>query len=136
MPDNQQKAMHELIVQQLKYEIETCKRLLNFITDENVHLKNRLAEMVKASIEINLLSDMETYLSKFVAQDEYINLLKNDVAKIENRLWEQIHGVNEIVNDIYPGLRLLQSNVLKIEELFVILRRDFNNFLCERIINM
>ncbi|KAA9038527.1 hypothetical protein FW778_13275 [Ginsengibacter hankyongi] len=121
--------MQNLKLSQLKFEIETCKRLLNFIADENVHLKNRLAEIVKDSFEIDMLGEMENYLSKFVAQDELINLLKNDIAKIEKRLWAETHGDGEIVKDIDPPLRLLQSNILKTEGLFLTLCFDFNNFL-------
>ena len=121
--------MQDLKLPQLKFEIETCKRLLNFITDENVHLKNRLAEVVKESFEVDMLVEMENYLSKFVAQDEYINLLKNDIAKIEQRLWEAPDIGGEIMNNVYPRLRLLQSNILKTEGLFLTLCCDFNNFL-------
>ena len=113
--------MQDLKLPQLKYEIETCKRLLNFITDENVHLKNRLAAVVKESFEVDMLVEMENYLSKFVAQDEYINLLKNDIAKIEQRLWEAPDIGGEIMNNVYPRLRLLQSNILKTEGLFLTL---------------
>ena len=126
--------MQELMLPQLKYEIESCKRLLSFVSDENVHLKNRLSEVVRDTFNKSMLAGLENYLSKFVAQDELINLLKNDIAKIESPLLVKVHEDDEIVKDIYPGLRLLQSNVLKAEELFIILCRDFNNFLCETII--
>lgn len=125
--------MQDLKLPQLEYDIETCKRLLNFIIDENVHLKNRLAEVVKDNFEKNMLEGMENYLSKFVAQDELINLLKNDISKIEKRLWEKIHEDGEIMKEIYPGLRLLQSNILKTVGLFIKLSEDFNNFLSENI---
>jgi len=128
--------MQDLMLPQLTYEIETCKRLLNFITDENVHLKNRLSAVLKDNFEKNMLEEMENYLSKFVAQDELMNLLKYDLSKIEKRLWGKIHEDSEIAKDVYTGLRLLQSNILKAEGLFFQLCGDFNNFLCGRIIDI
>ncbi|KAA9038724.1 hypothetical protein FW778_14355 [Ginsengibacter hankyongi] len=128
--------MQQLILPQLKYEIDTYRRLLNFITDENVHLKNRLAVVVKDNFEKNLVEELDNYLSKFVAQDELINLLKNDISKIENRLWGQIHDDGEIVKDIYPGLTVLQSNILTTQELLITLCSDFNSFLWEIIVNI
>ena len=126
--------MQDLKLLQLGYEIETCKRLLNFITDENVHLKNRLSAVLKDNFEKNMLEEMDNYLSKFVAQDELINLLKNDISKIEKQLWGKIHEDGEIMKDIYLGLRLLQSNILTTVELFIKLSEDFNNFLSERLV--
>ena len=126
--------MQDLKLLQLGYEIETCKRLLNFITDENVHLKIRLSAVLKDNFEKNMLEEMDNYLSKFVAQDELINLLKNDISKIEKQLWGKIHEDGEIMKDIYLGLRLLQSNILTTVELFIKLSEDFNNFLSERLV--
>lgn len=123
--------MQNLILLQLNYEIESSKRLLNFISDENVHLKHRLAEVAKDNSEITILSEMEDYLNEFVAQDELINLLKNDIAKTEKRLVSKIDDDGEILKDVYASFRLLQSNILKTEELFIILCKDFNNFICE-----
>ena len=123
--------MPDLKLRQIKYEIETCKWLLNFITDENVYLKNRLAEVVKESVEVNMLAEMETYLGRSLAQDEYVNLLKNDVAKIEQRLWAAPNEENEIVNYIYPNVRLLRSNILKTEALAIKLFEEFNNFISQ-----
>ena len=126
--------MQDLKLLQLGYEIETCKRLLNFITDENVHLKIRLSAVLKDNFEKNMLEEMDNYLSKFVAQDELINLLKNDISKIEKQLWGKIHEDGEIMKDIYLGLRLLQSNILTTVGLFIKLSEDFNNFLSERLV--
>ena len=123
--------MPDLKLRQIKYEIETCKWLLNFITDENVYLKNRLAEVVKESFEINMLAEMEIYLGKSLAQDEYVNLLRNDVAKIEQRLWAAPNEESEIVNYIYPNVRLLRSNILKTEALAIKLFEEFNNFISQ-----
>ena len=124
--------MQYLKLQQSKFEIETSKLLLNFFTDENVLLKNRLAEVVKDNFEKNILGVMENYLNRFVAQDDLINLLKNDISNIENRLCEKINDDGAIVKDIYPGLQLLHSNILKTEGTRMQLRKDFNNFLSEK----
>ncbi|MEJ0105930.1 MAG: hypothetical protein WDO19_26745 [Bacteroidota bacterium] len=54
--------MPGLKLKQLQSERDTWRRLLVFMKDENVHLKNRLAEVLKNSIENNLLEDIENFL--------------------------------------------------------------------------
>ena len=121
--------MHDLKLPQLKYEIESCRRLLNFIAAENVHVKNRLSEVVKDKFETTDLEEIEDYLGKFITQDEQTSLLQRDISIIEKRLLEKDNKDGEIGKDIYFSVRLLHSNIIKMEGLFLLLCGDFNNFL-------
>ena len=55
--------MPELKLKQLKYESDTWKRLLDFMMDENIQLKNRLSEVLKDQFDKNLLDDVERFQS-------------------------------------------------------------------------
>ena len=67
--------MSEVKLRQLKYESDTWKRLLGFVMEENIHLKNRLSEVLKANFDKNLLNDVENFYSEFIRADELIGLL-------------------------------------------------------------
>jgi hypothetical protein len=74
--------MPQLIVRQLEYESDTWKRLLGFMIEENIHLKNRLIEILNSISDKNLLGEMENFHSRFIKQDDLINLLRNDVVDL------------------------------------------------------
>lgn len=119
--------MQDLKLSQMKYEIEACKRSLNFIAYENIHFMGRLSQIVENDSEKNMLAEIKNYLNKAGVHDELIKLLKNDILKIDNQL-AKINGGLDEVEDIKPLLQLLQSNILITEMQFIKLYSDFNNF--------
>ena len=46
--------MTELKLMQLRHEIDTWKRMLGFMQEENVHLKNRLSDVLKDRFNKNI----------------------------------------------------------------------------------
>ena len=53
--------MTELKLMQLRHEINTWKRMLSFMQEENVHLKNRLSDVLKDRFNKNLLDEVEFF---------------------------------------------------------------------------
>jgi regulator of replication initiation timing len=51
-------------LKQLQYEIDSWKRLLGFMMEENIHLKIRLSEMLKNKFDNNLLEEVEIFYNK------------------------------------------------------------------------
>ena len=78
--------MPELKLKQLQYERDTLKRLLEFRRDENVHMKNRLSEVLQDKFDKNLLKGIEFFQSTFLKEDELIGLLRNDFAELNKLL--------------------------------------------------
>ena len=78
--------MPELKLKQLQYERDTLKRLLDFMIDENVHMKNRLSEVLQDKFDKNLLKGIEFFQSTFLKEDELIGLLRNDFAELNKLL--------------------------------------------------
>ena len=78
--------MPELKLKQLQYERDTLKRLLDFMIDENVHMKNRLSEVLQDKFDKNLLKRIEFFQSTFLKEDELIGLLRNDFAELNKLL--------------------------------------------------
>ena len=126
--------MPELKLKQLQYETETWKRLLGFMTDENIHLKNRLSEILKTNFDHSLLEEVETFHSNFIKEDERISLLKNEVTELDKLLVREIFEDGTIIRKVGSKLKRVRNNIKNAEVQFNRLKLDFNNYLSENII--
>jgi hypothetical protein len=142
MPALTQTAKHQfkeapmpaLKLKQLQYEADTWKRLLGFITDENIHLKNRLSEILKNQFDDSLLGEMENFQTGFLKEDQRIGLLKNDVAELDKLFMREIFEDGQIITQVDHKLKKLRGNIKIAEAQFTKLKMDFNNYLSENII--
>lgn len=121
-----------LKLKQLRYEKDTLKRLLDFMLDENVHMKNRLSEVLQEKFDKNLLKGIEVFQSSFIKEDELIGLLRNDVAELDKLLVIEIFDDN-IMEVIYKKLSMLRNNIVTAEKQFEKLKLDFNSYLSENM---
>ena len=78
--------MPELKIMQLRHENEEWKRLLNFMVDENIHLKHRLTEILRHVSDPAFLEQAEEFQSRFLKKDMLISLLRDDIAEKESFL--------------------------------------------------
>jgi tRNA A37 N6-isopentenylltransferase MiaA len=126
--------MSDLKLKQLQYESNTWKRLLGFIMEENMHLKNRIAELLKDRFDSNLLEEVEDFQSRFVKEDELISLLRNDVAKVDRLLVREIFEDGKIIHKVNTDLKKMRNDITMAEKEFCRLKSEFNNYLSENIL--
>ena len=128
----QTEVMTELKLKQLRHEINTWKRMLGFMQEENVHLKNRLSDVLKDRFNKNMLDGVEFLQTNFIKEDEVIGLLKSEVAEVENILkWNLITDEN-----IFPTskrMETVRNNIDAAEKDFSKINNDFNKYLSENI---
>jgi len=124
--------MTELKLMQLRHEINTWKRMLSFMQEENVHLKNRLSDVLKERFNKNLLDEVEFFQTNFIKEDEVIGLLKSEVAAIDNILkWYLITHENNLL--IKKRIENVRNNIDAAERDFTKISIDFNKYLSENI---
>jgi len=124
--------MTELKLMQLRHEINTWKRMLSFMQEENVHLKNRLSDVLKERFNKNLLDEVEFFQTNFIKEDEVIGLLKSEVAAIDNILkWYLINHENNLL--IKKRIENVRNNIDAAERDFTKISIDFNKYLSENI---
>jgi regulator of replication initiation timing len=126
-------CMPALKLKQLQYESDTWKRLLGFMTEENIHLKNRLSEILKGRFSNNMLEEVEVFQNRFVREDELIGMLRNDVAMLDRLLEREIFEDGLIAKDIGRSLKNIRRNITIAEKQFGKLKIDFNSYLSENI---
>ncbi|MFN8253104.1 MAG: hypothetical protein U0V75_14645 [Ferruginibacter sp.] len=119
--------------EQLQYECDTWRRQLSFMMDENVHLKNRLSDVLKERFDKTLLEAMENFQSLFIKEDESISLLRNDIADIEKLLQKERNTENPPSPKIVRKIRELRNNMVVTEAKFSKLQSEFYTFLHENL---
>lgn len=125
--------MPDLKLKQLQYESDTWKRLLTFMMDENVHLKNRLSEVLKDGADNILLVEMENFQNNFVRKDEIIALLRKDVAELDKLLLREVFEDGKIIKQVNKKIKMLRNNIIEVEKKFGQLKSDFHSYLSENI---
>ena len=101
--------------------------------DENIHLKNRLSEVLKDSSDKNLLCELENFQTQFINKDELINVLRNDVAEIDKLLVKEIFEDGTVTKKVCTELKKLRNNIEAAERQFSKLKSEFNSFLMENV---
>lgn len=119
-------------LRQIRYETDTWKRLLNFMIDENVRLKNRISEILDDKFNKQMLEQIEIFHSNFLKEDELIGLLRNDVAELEKLLHKEVYE-EEVIIEIEKKIRKLRNNITTADRQFSNLKLEFNNYLFEKI---
>lgn len=127
------KHMPDLKLKQLQYESDTWKRLLAFMMDENVHLKNRLSEVLKNGSDTTLLGELENFQNNFVREDELIRLLRKDIAEVDKLLVREVFEDGKIIKHLNKKMKTLRSNITQVEKKFGQLKSDFHSYLSENI---
>lgn len=121
--------MYELKLNQMRYESETWKRTLGFILEENIYLKNRLAEVLRYRFNEEMLDEAERYHNRFVREDELVSLLRHDLAEMDKLLVREVFEDGPLKKKVNRNFARLRIHMKKAEKDFGKLKMDFNSYL-------
>jgi hypothetical protein len=122
----------DLIIRQFRHESNTWKRNLEFMMEENTHLKNRLAEVLNVvSTDANLLTAAEEYQNRFIGEDENFHLLRGDIAELDKLLTQEIYEDGMIIKEVIHKQKKLSKEIETAIKEFNRIKFDFNNYLGE-----
>ena len=125
--------MTDLKLKQFKHEIESWKRSLGFMMEENVYLKNRLSDLLKENFRTNLLEEAENYQTYFLNEDKLIGLLRNEIAELEKLLIRQAFENEKFEKEIEKKIKQLRKSITDIGTQFGKLKSKFNTYMSEQI---
>ena len=120
---------------QYKHENDTWLRTLDYFQQENIYLKNRLAQIAKTNINGNFLNDLEVFQTRFVDKDTVIAILRYDIA-LQNDLIESFDPISDQTDKgsrIIQNQNKLRDDMQQMEREFNRLKFDFNNYLSEAL---
>lgn len=121
-------------IEQFRYESDTWKRNLEFMIQENTHLKNRLADVLRsAATDEDLLDAAEQYQNSFIREDETIQLLRGDITGLDKLLAREVYEDGHLIRDVIRDQKKLAAEVKNAISEFNRLKFDFNNYLGEML---
>lgn len=115
----------------LKKEREIWTRTLDYIQQENVFLKNYLADIIKDEIKPDMLEQVEYFQNQFINKDAVIALLRYDIAN-QNKLSENGADNGEFAK-IQSRQIKLRADMEKMEREFSKLKFQFNTYIAEAL---
>lgn len=98
--------------------------------EENSILKNRLAEVLNnTSTNADFINESEQYQNSFVQTDEYMWLVRKEIAAQEQLLLSLKDPENKIPDDIILKQKKLSIDMQSVAREFNKMKFDFNNYL-------
>jgi hypothetical protein len=121
------------LLRYLSDESEEWERLLNFLKQENVFSKSRLAEIVASIEDEDELTKAEQFNDDFIAEDEIIAFLEGELKKHHKLFEKRRYQDEEMLKQLIRQQSKLRMDVRRAEEIFVITKRKFGDFIAELV---
>ena len=122
-------SMHDKNYENIKQEQMSWLKTLEGLRQENVFLKNRLAEIIKDNVSTEILEKAEQYLAIFIDKDTVISLLRRDIAKLSAATTANL--INGEINKTLLEQAKLKYDVERMSKEFTTVKTNFNAFLAE-----
>lgn len=126
--------MPQLKIKQLQYEISSWKRFLDYLTEENIQMKNRLSEILKDKFDSYLLEEVDGFQTRFIRKDNLVEVLRNEVMELDETPVAEIFKDEKIFKKITAKIKRLHKNISNTEKQFSKLKSDFHKFLSTNIL--
>ncbi|QNA45548.1 hypothetical protein [Lacibacter sediminis] len=118
---------------QFRHESDTWKRYLQFIQQENNHLKTRLSQVLQHDTDEQFLERAEYFQSKFIAEDDTVNMLRQDIHELDNMLTKEMPEDANTIKELQKRLKKMHKDMEIVERQFNKLKSDFNLYLTESL---
>lgn len=120
-------------LEQLQYEVDAWKRMLEFMMEENVHLKNRLSSILRDDFNPELLEEVEAFQTSFIKEDELVAGLRNEIADLDKLLVREVYEDGKIMKLVDNNMKRMRIHIRKAEERFSHLKLEFNSYLSDSV---
>jgi hypothetical protein len=118
---------------QLRHESDTWKRHLQFIQQENNYLKTRLSQVLQQDTDEDFLERAEFFQNKFIAEDDTVNMLRQDIHEIDQMLEKDKVEESSMIKDLQKKLKKMNKDMEIVERQFNKLKTDFNTYLADSL---
>lgn len=123
-------------INQFQFEIHSWIRLIEFLNQENTHLKNRLSEVIDQIKDRENLALAEHFQNLFIVKDDVYDHIIRDLKKQAHK-WGEIKLIasKEISEDLAKTQKNLRDQIEFIERDYDIITKDYNTYLASLSIN-
>ena len=120
------------IQEEIKYENEVGKKLLQGLQQDNVLLKNKLSEILKLNIRDGILEKAENFQTSFLLADERISFLRKDNIELCRQFLKAI-GDRNAIEELSQKQKQLKKQIKQEEKEFNKLKLAFNSYIASVI---
>ena len=124
------------IINQLQFEIHSWIRLVEFLNQENMHLKNRLSEVIDQIKDSENLALAEHFQNLFIIKDDVYDHILHDLKKQAHK-WTEIKLISskEISDDLSKTQKNLRDQIEFIERDHAVITKDYYTYLASLTLN-
>ena len=97
-------------------------------------MKNRLSQVLQSDTDHDFLERAEYFQNKFIAEDDTVNMLRQDIHELDKFLAKDSSDDSAILKELQKRLKKMHKDMEIVEKQFNKLKSDFNLYLTESII--
>jgi len=128
--------MKNVVLNQLIYEVETWKRLIVFIKNENFLRVNRLNEIITSGVDNSILYKIENFQEEFLNLESLYMVLNDEIVDQHNRL--KLVQKDDLENELFRLINLqkqTRNNMEKLINKINKIKADFFQDFSEKLYN-
>lgn len=121
---------------QFQFEISSWIRFVEFLNQENTHLKNRLSEVIDQIKDRENLALAEHFQNQFIVKDDVYDHILHDLKKQAYK-WKEIQSVSNkaLQEELNKTQKNLREQIEFIERDHAVLSKDYNTYLSSLSLN-
>ena len=113
---------------QYLYEITSWIRLIEFLNQENTHMKNRLSVVIEGIHDRDKVAMAEHFQNQFIVKDDVYDHMIHDL-NTQAMKWKQNTICPAILNDLKKSHINLCHQIESLEREQAVIRKDYNSYL-------
>jgi hypothetical protein len=113
---------------QVLYEISSWIRLIEFLTQENAHMKNRLSVVIESIQNRDQLALAEHFQNQFIVKDDVYDHILHELNK-QAAKWQQPTICPALLTDLKKNQTNLGRQIESLEREQLVIRKDYNTYL-------
>jgi hypothetical protein len=113
---------------QYLYEITAWIRLIEFLNQENTHMKNRLSVVIEGIYNKENVAMAEHFQNQFIVKDDVYDHMLHDLNKQVGK-WQQNTICPALLKDLKKSHANLCHQIESLEREQAVIRKDYNTYL-------
>ena len=113
---------------QYLYEITAWIRLIEFLNQENTHMKNRLSVVIEGIYNREHVAMAEHFQNQFIVKDDVYEHMLHDLNK-QAAKWQQNTVCPALLKELKKSHINLCHQIESLEKEQAVIRKDFNTYL-------
>ena len=118
-------------VQQCQFENTAWIRLIEYLKQENTHMKNHLSEMMDHVHGREKLALAEHFQNQFIIKDDVYDHMIHEL-RMQTSKWRDQHwySITTISPEMHKNHNTIKEQMSKLHQEHLVLSGDYNTYLC------